>query len=143
MKQAITALAAILYLLVGSAVSVYATSQHGNLCTERGSGDEAELFGTVHNFIKTLGKPLCFEFLRWHYKDALVDVPKRQQVTSIDVIKQDIHTDWTSSTRLARCRAFYPDKFRFLKQVGFIRYYTSPRGAYTVELGVDSCFIRG
>jgi len=126
-------------LVVGVASAASGTT---NLCTERGGGDEAELFGTVHNFIGTLGKPFCFQFLRWHYLDALVDVPMHQRVTSIDVIKQDPHSGWSASTRLARCRFFYPDNFTFIKQVGFTRYYTSPRGSFTVELGIDSCFIR-
>src|SRR5207247_6151655 len=87
--------------LAASSVAAHAASTHNtpHLCTEQGGGDEAELFGTVRNFIGTLGKPFCFQFLRWHYLDALVDVPMHQRVLSIDVIKQDFHSDWSASTR--------------------------------------------
>jgi hypothetical protein len=120
------------------------SSQSVNLCTEQAIGHDGDLFKTVHHFIGMLGKPFCFQFLRWRYLDAFVDVPKHQVVKSIDVIKLLIpgSPDWSNSTRLARCRAFYPDEFQFIKQVGFVRYYTSPQGKYTTTLGVDSCFIR-
>jgi hypothetical protein len=120
------------------------SSQAANICTEAAIGHDGDLFKTVHHFIGMLGKPFCFEFLRWRYLDAFVDVPMHQHVTSIDVIKLLIpgSPDWSNSTRLARCRAFYPDHFKFLRQVGFVRYYTSPQGKYTTTLGVDSCFIR-
>jgi len=113
-----------------------------NICTEHGKGHDGDLFHSVRGFIGMLGKPLCFQFLRWHYKDALVDVAKFQTVLAIDVVKQDMHTNWSNSTRLARCRAFYPDGFTFQGQNGFIRSYTSPDGPFTTELGVNSCFIR-
>ena len=134
-------LAALLTGVTGS-VAYASTNNTPHLCTEKAGHDEAELFGTVHDFIHTLGKPLCFQFLRWHYKDALVDVPMKQRVLSIDIIKQDPHSDWSASTRLSRCRAFYADNFKFLRQVGFVRYYTSKFGPFSVELGVDSCFLR-
>jgi hypothetical protein len=144
MGKLLPLLSLIVFFCSGAGVAIAHNNEphNVNLCTERGGGDEAELFGTVHSFIGTLGKPLCFQFLRWHFKDALVDVPMKQHVKSIDVIKQDPHSGWSNSTRLARCRAFYPDHFKFLKQVGFVRYYTSPRGRYTVELGVDSCHMQ-
>src|SRR6266699_4611704 len=131
-------------LVASDTIPVSAHAQGKNLCTERGGGDEAELFGTVRNFIGTLGKPFCFQFLRWKYKDAFVDVPLHQRVLSIDVIKVLIpgSPDWSASTRLSRCRAFYADGFRFIKQVGFVRYYSSKFGKFHVELGVDSCHIQ-
>ena len=133
----------LVYSMAASSSPVHAaTSNTTHLCTEKAGHDEAELFGTVHDFINTLGKPFCFQFLRWHYLDALVDVPMHQRVLSIDVIKQDPHSNWSASTRLSRCRAFYADKFHFIKQVGFIRYYSSKFGPFSVELGVDSCFLR-
>src|SRR6266700_2585671 len=127
MKNIIITFLTLATLLLGvtSSVAVYAsTNSTPHLCTEKAGNDEAELFGTVHDFINTLGKPFCFQFLRWHYKDALVDVPMHQRVLSIDIIKQDPHSDWSTSTRLSRCRAFYADKFHFIKQVGFVRYYS-------------------
>jgi len=145
MKRIIIVMFALFLVASMAAISVpvyAATSNTTHLCTEKAGHDEAELFGTVHDFIHTLGKPLCFQFLRWHYKDALVDVPMHQRVLSIDIIKQDPHSDWSTSTRLSRCRAFYADGFRFIKQVGFVRYYSSKFGPFTVELGVSSCFLR-
>src|SRR6266702_306793 len=142
MKRIIIVMFALFLVASMAAISVpvyAATSNTTHLCTEKAGHDEAELFGTVHDFIHTLGKPFCFQFLRWHYKDALVDVPMHQRVLSIDVIKVLIpgSPDWSASTRLARCRAFYADGFRFIKQVGFMRYYSSKFGPFTVELGVD------
>ena len=147
MRRTIIAILTLFLLLTGvtSSVPVYAsTSSASHLCTERAGTDEAELFGTVHDFIHTLGKPFCFQFLRWRYKDAFVDVPMHQHVLSIDVIKVLIpgSPDWSASTRLSRCRAFYADGFRFIKQVGFVRYYSSKFGKFHVELGVDSCHIQ-
>lgn len=139
---------AVVIALVSIAVTYHPTVQaksvavQTNICTEHGKGHDGDLFHSVRGFIGRLGKPLCFQFLRWHFKDALVDVAKFQTVLAIDVIKQDQHTNWSNSTRLARCRAFYPDGFVFQGQSGFIRSYTSPDGPFTTELGVDSCFIR-
>ncbi len=135
----------LVYSMAASSATVYAsTSNTTHLCTEKAGHGEAELFGTVHDFIHTLGKPFCFQFLRWSYLDAFVDVPLHQKVLSIDVIKILIpgSPDWSASTRLSRCRAFYADGFRFIKQVGFVRYYSSKFGPFSVELGVDSCFLR-
>jgi hypothetical protein len=119
-------------------------SESQDICTQQGVGTDGDLYGKVSGFIGMLGKPYCFEFLRWRYLDAFVDVPKYQTVLAINVVKVLVpgSPDWSNSTRLARCRAFYPDGFVFLRQDGFVRYYTSPDGPFTTELGVDSCFIR-
>lgn len=115
-----------------------------NICTLAGAGTDGDLFHSVRGFIGMLGKPLCFQFLRWHFHDAFVDIAKFRTVLAINVVKILVpgSPGWSNSTRLARCRAFYPDGFIFTGQSGNVRSYTSPDGPFTTDLGVDSCFIR-
>jgi hypothetical protein len=144
------ALLFIVFLLTMSlASSAYAQPRSAeqaeqSICTLSGVGTDGDLFHSVRGFIGMLGKPLCFQFLRWHYKDALVDVPKFQTVLAVNVEKVLVpgSPGWSNSTRLARCRAFYPDSFIFQGQQGNVRSYTSPDGPFTTELGINSCFIR-
>jgi hypothetical protein len=151
MKRFIAILLCTILLSLILSGSVYAHSRsaeqaepHTNICTLAGIGTDGDLFHSVQGFIGMLGKPFCFQFLRWHYLDSFVDVAKYRTVLAVNVEKILIpgSPGWSNSTRLARCRAFYPDGFTFTGQSGNVRSYTSPDGNFTTELGIDSCFIR-